>query len=157
MSKMLLPSCLGLGYLPVAPGTWGSMPPVLCYWLMCRYGADWTAVAAVMAIMAVAGSVVCLTAAPAVIAATGKKDPPEVVADEFAGQAVAVLLAAGGPAGPFVTAAAAFGVFRVMDIVKPYPARTLEKLPLGWGILADDLMAALYAGLAVRILLRVLL
>jgi len=45
----------------------------------------------------------------------------------------------------------------VMDIVKPYPARTLEKLPLGWGILADDLMAALYAGLAVRILLRVLL
>jgi phosphatidylglycerophosphatase A len=152
MSKTLIASCLGLGYLPVAPGTWGSLPPAVCYWLMCRHGAQTPVVMAVMSAMALAGSVACLAAAPAVIAATGKKDPPEVVADEFAGQAVAVLLAAGGPASPLATAAAAFAAFRVLDIIKPFPARALERLPLGWGILADDLAAGIYAGLAVRLL-----
>jgi phosphatidylglycerophosphatase A len=50
-----------------------------------------------------------------------------------------------------VTAVAGFLLFRVMDIVKPYPARDLEKLPDGWGIMADDLMAGVYANLLLRI------
>jgi phosphatidylglycerophosphatase A len=54
-----------------------------------------------------------------------------------------------------LTAIAGFVAFRVMDVVKPFPARGLERLPGGWGIMADDLMAGIYANLAVRVLLAV--
>jgi phosphatidylglycerophosphatase A len=89
-----------------------------------------------MAALALAGSAVCVKFAPVVIAATDKTDPREVVADEFAGQAVTFL------AAPFlfiptiwVTAVLGFLLFRLFDIFKPWPARRLEKLPKGWGIL----------------------
>jgi phosphatidylglycerophosphatase A len=108
-----------------------------------------------MAVMALAASAVCVKFAPAVIAATGKDDPREVVADEFAGQAVTFL------AAPFlfiptiwVTAVLGFLLFRLFDIFKPWPARRLEKLPKGWGILADDLLAGVYAGAALLICLK---
>jgi phosphatidylglycerophosphatase A len=83
--------------------------------------------------------------------ATGKTDPKEVVADEFAGQAFAfvpVCFLFGGPLSGgqiWATTAVGFVLFRVLDIVKPCPARRLERLPRGWGILCDDLMAAIYA------------
>jgi phosphatidylglycerophosphatase A len=53
------------------------------------------------------------------------------------------------------TAALGFVLFRVMDVVKPYPARDLEALPEGWGIMSDDLMAGVYANLALRVALVV--
>jgi phosphatidylglycerophosphatase A len=75
-------------------------------------------------------------------------DPPEVVIDEGIGMLLALAL---GPSG--VTAALlTFGAFRVFDIVKPYPVRHLERLPGGWGIVADDVAAALYAAAAVRLI-----
>jgi phosphatidylglycerophosphatase A len=108
-----------------------------------------------MAVLALVGSVVCVKFAPVVIAATGKTDPGEVVADEFAGQAVTFL------AAPFlfistiwVTAVLGFLLFRLFDIFKPWPARRLEKLPKGWGVLADDLLAGVYAGIALLICLK---
>jgi len=53
------------------------------------------------------------------------------------------------------TAALGFVLFRILDVVKPYPARQLEDLPGGWGIMSDDLMAGVYANLALRVALLV--
>ena len=89
--KRLLASCFGLGWLPVAPGTWGSLPPTLAFALMCLLSTSAVIVSIVMAVLALAGSVLCVKFAPASITATGKTDPGEVVADEFAGQAVTFL------------------------------------------------------------------
>jgi phosphatidylglycerophosphatase A len=111
-----------------------------------------------MALFALAGSVVCVACASAAIEATKNPDPPEVVADEFAGQALTLLIAAGAAQGHCGAAAlAAFIVFRLFDVLKPWPARSLEALPEGWGVLADDLAAGLYAGIACRLLLPALI
>jgi len=75
-----------------------------------------------------------------------------VVVDEVAGMWTTLLWVPFTP----VWAALAFVAFRVMDVLKPYPARQLEALRGGWGIMADDLMAAVYANLLVRIALMVL-
>lgn len=114
------------------------------------------------------GSVVCVKFAPASIAATGKDDPREIVADEFAGQAVTFstipfllinTFSAGqifivSVVGIFIVSAAGFLIFRLLDIIKPWPCRTLEKLPKGWGVLADDLLAGVYAAIALQIGIR---
>jgi len=148
---------LGLGWLPVAPGTWGSLPPVVVFALCYLFGAPAVLTAGVMLFILVAGSVMCVKFAPASIAATGKDDPPEVVADELAGQALTFLtipfaLAAELAAGRTL-AIAALGLlaFRIFDIAKPWPARKLEKLPQGWGVLADDLLAGIFAAAALHV------
>ncbi|XOV74818.1 MAG: phosphatidylglycerophosphatase A [Phycisphaerales bacterium] len=90
----------------------------------------------------------------------GLKDAPEVVADETAGVCLALLFWPSLPSGFVeiaVYCAAAFVLFRISDIIKPWPAGRLEKLPQGWGVLMDDLMAGVYAMLAMQIGLRVLL
>ncbi len=157
--KRLLASCFGLGRLPVAPGTWGSLPPTIIFALMCQLGASALSVSFVMAALALAGSVICVKFAPAAIAATGKNDPGDVVADELAGQAVTFL------AIPFfipvilttgqicIITSGGFLLFRLFDIAKPWPIRKLEKLPKGWGILADDLMAGVFAAIVLLIVI----
>jgi undecaprenyl-diphosphatase len=147
--KRLLASCFGLGRLPLAPGTWGSLPPVFVFALMCYFDTPAAEISIAMAALALAGSVVCVKFAPVVIAKTGKNDPREVVADEFAGQAVVFIPFGAVPAGQIWAAAAlGFLLFRLFDIVKPWPINRLEKLPKGWGVLADDLLAAVLAGIA---------
>jgi phosphatidylglycerophosphatase A len=80
----------------------------------------------------------------------GRKDPSLVVVDEVAGMWTTLLWVPFTPAW----AAVAFIAFRAMDVFKPYPARQLEALRGGWGIMADDLMAGIYANLLVQVLLR---
>ncbi len=110
-----------------------------------------------MAALVLAGSIACVRLAPAAIAATGKDDPGEVVADELAGQAVTFLASpflAIGSASPWqawAVAAAGFLLFRGFDIVKPWPIHKFEKLPKGWGILADDLVAGVFAWTVLQI------
>jgi len=151
--KRLLASCFGLGRLPVAPGTWGSVPPVLLFALIGHFSTSTMITSIIMATLAVAGSVVCVKFASAVISAVGKTDPREIVADEFAGQAVTFLavpfLFMGKLPSSQIWAIAVLGflLFRLFDIAKPWPIRRLEKLPQGWGILADDLLAGVYAGI----------
>lgn len=134
----------GLGKLPVAPGTFGSLPPVILYQV---FGFLWPAVNVyAMASVAILFSWFCVQFAPAVIRRTGQSDPREVVADETAGQALTLLaIALMGPAHICNTAVLGFVLFRLFDIAKPWPIRKLEILPAGWGILADDLAAGLYA------------
>jgi phosphatidylglycerophosphatase A len=74
----------------------------------------------------------------------GKKDPQAIVWDEFTTVAL-VILAVAGPIGWWWLAG--FGLHRLCDITKPWPCRALEKLPDGWGVMADDAMAAIYASL----------
>ena len=154
--KRLLTTCFGLGWLPFAPGTWGSLPPAVMFDLLGYLGASPATVGIVMAGFLLAGGFVCVKFAPAVIAATGKTDPGEVVVDEVAGQAVA-FLAVVPWMGTFstgqicITTAAGFLLFRFFDILKPWPVRKLEKLPSGWGILADDLLAGIFAGIGLLI------
>jgi phosphatidylglycerophosphatase A len=150
--QRLVASCFGLGRLPIAPGTWGSLPPVIIFILLCAGGASVEKINILMIGLALIGSVACVQFAPASIAATGSSDPREVVMDEFAGQAIAFIgIAAITPSQMLVAAALGFLLFRLFDIVKPWPIYKLESLPGGWGILADDLLAGIYAAIVFQI------
>ena len=100
-------------------------------------------------------SAICVEYAPSAIAATGKNDPGEVVVDEVAGQAITFLAIGAMPVKQvWLVAAGGFALFRIFDITKPWPIRKLETFPKGWGILADDLLAGVYAWIALQLCIR---
>ncbi len=134
-------TAFGSGYSPFAPGTAGSAVGLLLFWPMAGWRWPWQA-GACLALLLVGA-----LAATRVADRVGLKDPGIVVVDEVLGQWVTLL------ALPFTPATAALGflLFRAMDIVKPWPARDLERLPGGWGIMADDVAAGVYAHLALRV------
>ena len=146
-------SCFGLGWMPIAPGTWGSLPPAIVFGVLLWLDVPALVICLVMAGLVILGSVSCVVFSPGVIEATGKKDPGEVVADELAGQAVAFLAAGffAAESNGGILALVGFLAFRFFDILKPPPCRRLEKLPAGVGILADDLMAGVYAAIVLQI------
>jgi len=153
----LLTSFFGLGRLPLAPGTWGSLTPTFIFAILCLLTAPSVWILTVMAAFVLAGAIICVKFAPDAIAATGKNDPREVVADEVAGQALTFFLLSlfiepvFSTKQVWIVAALGFFIFRVFDILKPWPIHRLEKLPQGWGILADDLLAGVYAGVVLLI------
>ena len=155
--KRLLTSCFGLGWLPVAPGSWGSLPSAIIFGLVYYLGGSGTVAIVLMVVLLIVGSVVCLKLSDAAVAATGNEDPNEVVADEVAGQALTFLamplVIDTTPSTRQLVAIVVVGyfLFRLFDTVKPWPSYRLEELPGGWGILADDLMAGVYAGIALLI------
>lgn len=130
---------LGLGRLKPAPGTIASAAALVLAWPLARLGI------ATFALAALAASVAGIWACDSYARRTGRDDPSECVVDELAGQWLACLLA------PLTLAgfALAFLLFRAFDIVKPWPLSQLERLPGGYGIMADDLAAGLIAGLIV--------
>ena len=151
--KRLLTSCFGLGWLPIAPGSWGSLPSAIIFGLVYYLVGSGVLAASLMVALIVAGSVVCVKFSHVAVAATGNEDPNEVVADEIAGQALTFLampLLMTNVSGGQIVSIAVLGyfLFRLFDTVKPWPSYRLEELPAGWGILADDLMAGVYAGIA---------
>lgn len=153
MIKRLLTSCFGLGLLPGAPGTWGSLPPAVVFGIVCYFDSCGLHTFLAMLAFFIAGTVICIRFSDTAIAATGKNDPSEVVADEVAGQALTFIIlsfsidAIQSVNRLIIIAAAGFALFRFFDIIKPWPVKRLEKLPAGRGILADDLMAGVYAGI----------
>ncbi len=147
----------GTGYLPIAPGTWGSAAACVVFLATAwASGGKPFFVSAAMVVLVVAASAGCVALGRFAESAFGKKDPGQCTLDEWAGQALAlVMLPLGaGWCDWLITAGVAFLFFRVFDIVKPSPARRLERLPHGWGIAADDLVAGVYANLAAQLLLR---
>lgn len=146
-------SGFGTGFLPIAPGTWGSAAAVLI-WLAGAAILDgsgqhgWRIVMATVIAIALA-SAICVGFGEYAIALWKRKDPSHVVIDEFAGQWVSLLPVAFLPAGrmQIFVAGVAFVFFRVLDVIKPPPARQAESLPAGVGILTDDLMAGVYAAI----------
>lgn len=143
----------GVGYLPVASATWASAGVTLAYALfrlaLLRAG---VATAVIDALVVTAVAMACVASVrwgPWAIERFGRKDPKPFVLDEFAGQSLALLalppaVDASG-AGLAAVLVGQFLLFRLFDILKPSPARELERLPRGWGILCDDLMAGIYA------------
>ncbi len=149
----LLTTCFGLGRLPGAPGTWGSLPPVVLYLLVANYCPYPPSGPILMAFLLIAGAWVCVQYTPALIESTGKKDPQTVVADEVAGQALTMLfIAILDPGNVGLAAISGFVLFRLFDIIKPWPCKKLENLPRGTGVLADDIMAGIYAAIVFGIL-----
>lgn len=155
--RRLIASCFGLGWLPIAPGTWGSLPPAVVFGVLAYFGVSGAIITGVMVAFIVAASVACVACVPAVAALAGKADPGEVVVDEVAGQAIVFLIIPWLlPAGPtlkqcFLVAILGFLLFRVFDIIKPWPVHKLEALPAGWGVLADDLLAGVFAGIVLAV------
>ena len=133
-----------LGFLPLVPGTFGSLAGLGIALLI--PGDSWHLG---IALGVVASSALTVALGPAAARAAGRKDPPQVVMDEVAGMMLALLPV---PAPNAVEAAAAFLLFRAFDILKPPPARQLERLPGGWGILLDDLAAGVWAALLLILL-----
>ena len=142
--------------MPIASGTWGSLPVPIIFIAMCYFSASVLTISITMAAIAIVFSYFCIAFAPAAIEASGKKDPSEVVADEVAGQAVTFLFAATGETmtQTIIIAAIGFFAFRFFDILKPYPCNKLESLPNGTGILADDLAAGVYAAIILQVAIR---
>jgi phosphatidylglycerophosphatase A len=156
--RAFLTTGLGLGYAPVAPGTFGSAGAIGVYALAVLSLPTPYCVFGVMTIVAIFFSIACVKLGPFTEKAFGKKDPSECTADEWAGQALTMLALPimVGPAGVWITCSVGFAMFRLFDITKPPPVRQLEKLPQGWGVLVDDLAAGVYANIASQLILRLL-
>ena len=152
--KRLLTSCFGLGLLPIAPGTWGSLPPVALFFALSLAGIHRNISIIIFAALAIIFSGVCLQWAYLIIKNTGKEDPSEVVADEVAGQSITMIFACflTGSNNIYALCIAAFLLFRFFDITKIWPACKFEEFPSGLGVLADDLMAGIYAGLSMLLI-----
>jgi phosphatidylglycerophosphatase A len=129
----------GVGYVPIAPGTFGSAAGLLVWWLL---GPS----AVVQSIGIVAIFAAGVWSGGVCERHFGRTDPGHVVIDEVAGMLVTLFLNPVAWAG----ALGAFLLFRIADVIKPYPANRLEALHGGLGIMADDVMAAVYANLALR-------
>lgn len=143
MSRLALgiATCGYIGYVPVAPGTAGSALALVLLWVVRLTGSALVEVALV-AVLVVAG----IWGAGVAERTLGRTDPGVVVIDEVVGMLITLLLLPLSVAGVCI----GFVVFRLLDIMKPWPARRLEALPGGFGIMADDAMAGLYGYLIMR-------
>ncbi len=137
-----LTTFFGLGHAPIAPGTFGTLGGLgLAAWV----GWTWPEIYGwILPLMVVALSGVGIALGRWAENRFGRKDPGPFVLDEVAGYLIAAWWPA-FPAGGLVHLAAAFLLFRVADILKPWPCRRLERLPRGWGIVLDDLGAGAWA------------
>ena len=138
---LVIATCGYIGYVPIAPGTAGSAAGLALLWAVRSTGSAAIEVGLV-AVLAVAG----IWSAGVAERRFGSVDPGPVVIDEVAGMLITLLLLPVNVAG----ACAGFLVFRLLDIVKPWPAGRLEALPGGLGVMADDAMAAAYGYLIMR-------
>jgi phosphatidylglycerophosphatase A len=144
MVKFLL-SGFGSGWLPIAPGTWGSAVAILMAWPIAWVAAPWqTPLLSLMILVflwiGVRGS--------AQVEQEWGKDPRQTVIDEFVGSWITLL---GGPLTP-LHLIFGFVLFRAFDIGKPLGIRRLEPLGNGWGVMLDDVLAGVYANLVLQVL-----
>jgi phosphatidylglycerophosphatase A len=170
----------GVGFIPIAPGTWGSAVGVAIYlWITSIFDkiAGWSSVEAstgrrfdgdtiVLAsfpeqfvritsliLVSLFVTLIGIWAANKVEATSGRKDPGIVVIDEVAGQLIALTLVPRN--SPLWVILIGFIAFRLFDIWKPYPIRRLEALESGLGVMADDVLAGVYAAVLVAVIICV--
>ena len=157
--KLWIAQGFGVGRIPLAPGTFGSVVGVLWFGLLLGTGNLWLFAAGTVAALAL--SVWLCGAAEK---ALGQKDPGSVVLDEIAAMPVcfsgwvAILIGKTGALPEFAYFFSArtwlltlgvFAAFRFFDVVKPWPVHQSQSLPGGWGVTIDDVMAAVYVNLLV--------
>ncbi len=134
----------GVGYFPVAPGTITSLVVILAYKFY-LYQLSWPLYLLIIFFLFVVG----VYTSTKFSAESNKKDPRKIVIDEACGQ----LLVLFRMSEAWFPVLASFILFRVFDIVKPYPIKKVEALPAGWGIMMDDVVAAIYAGVIINLYL----
>ena len=135
------------GYFPIAPGTVGSAAGLLFYVLV------WWAQSAAVEV----GLILVLFAAGIWAGTTAERffggiDPGPIVVDEVVGMLITLAFIPVGWSG----ALAGFVLFRIFDVIKPYPAGRFERLHGGLGVMADDAMAAVYANISLRFVMWLL-
>ena len=144
-----LSTLFGIGYFPKAPGTAGTLFAALLYFVLPDtwfYG--WQiSILALIAILV--GSVISVFFISKAEEGLGH-DNGKIVLDEFWGYFIAVLFLP----KTLIIIVAAFVLFRIFDILKPEPVNALQKLPKGWGVMADDIMAGIYANIVLQIMTR---
>jgi phosphatidylglycerophosphatase A len=148
---LAIATSLGLGYLPAAPGTWGSLAGIVVYGATQQAvprgsGSSYRIQAVIVALVL---AIVGVWAAGVAASYSRKKDPQFVVIDEVSGQFLAYFVAQASPNWKYLLLG--FILFRVFDIWKPFPARQAEFLPGGLGIMADDWIAGVYAAIGLLI------
>ncbi|HEY6660602.1 MAG TPA: phosphatidylglycerophosphatase A [Pyrinomonadaceae bacterium] len=139
----------GVGYLPLIPGTFGSVLGVAIFLLLVQRVNPLVIVILIL-VITLAG----IWAASRTEELSGRKDPGKVVVDEVAGQMIALLPLTVFALTPLAVMVS-FILFRCFDIVKPYPAGRLESLKGGFGIMCDDLVAGAYAAVIATVLFAV--
>lgn len=144
----LLATWFGAGLLPKIPGTWGSAAALPFAWVIAWYGGPYA-----LLVASLAAFVVGIWAAEIYSRHAGIKDPGAIVIDEVAGQWLTLVPFAPDPLVWF----AGFILFRIFDILKPWPANLADRaLSGGLGVMLDDMIAGIYAGAALMLLLQVL-
>jgi phosphatidylglycerophosphatase A len=145
----LVATFFGAGRLRPGPGTWGALATALLWWLLASHVPAQNRIPLIVVLIVLVVAI-GIPAATLEARGCGIKDPSHVVIDEVAGQLVTLIGA------PVVWHAllAGFILFRVFDITKPPPIRSLEKLPEGTGIVVDDLGAGLYGLIVLQLLLH---
>jgi phosphatidylglycerophosphatase A len=136
----LLATWFGSGFLPVAPGSWASLFALPCAAVLVWLGGPF--------LVLLAGATLFLVgiwAADAYMEAVGIHDPPAIVVDEVVGQWLTLALL---PVDPLVYALG-FLLFRILDVLKPWPANFIDRAVTGgFGVMLDDVAAGIYAGAA---------
>lgn len=157
----------GVGYLPLAPGTWGSAVGVAIYLGVARIAESvrptdsldrWAQFPAphLLAGISIAFLLFCLLGVWSAGRSTellGNLDPSQAVVDEVIGQLIVFLFVPFGVGWPIVLAG--FLLFRLFDVWKPYPIDYLQNLPAGIGVCADDILAGVYAGTCLSVIYAV--
>jgi phosphatidylglycerophosphatase A len=157
----------GVGYLPVAPGTWGSLVGVGIFlgWQILRvrffdlYGVNsasanslWTTLSILLVIVI---SLIGIWSGTRVEKLTGRKDAGIVVVDEVAGQLITLFVLPYALAWDWPLILAGFLLFRLFDIWKPFPVRRFESLEGGLGVMADDIAAGFYAAASLSVVVAI--
>lgn len=152
-------STFGVGFIPLAPGTWGSAIGVLIYIFFAQieesfdrffvpHGWETLQITAwnhfINSILFLLFCLLGIWAASRATKLFQDKDPQKVVVDEVIGQLLVFLFVPFGISWKLILAG--FLLFRLFDIWKPYPINSLEKLPAGLGVCADDILAGVYGG-----------
>lgn len=149
--KLFLITGLGTGLMPFAPGTFGTIPAAIIYGVILKILPPGPGQFLVIAAIGVVASAITVALGRWAETHFGRKDPGPVVLDEWAGYLLTALLWQKMAQAPILSALCVFLSFRIFDIIKLPPARQLEKIPQGWGVLLDDLASAVYAALALHL------
>jgi phosphatidylglycerophosphatase A len=138
---LFIATCGYLGYVPLAPGTFGSAAGLAVFFLIRSTGSITVEVAAILVLFAVG-----IWSGTVAEHYFGGIDPAPVVMDEVVGMLITLAFLPVSVTGAIV----GFLVFRVLDVVKPWPSAQFERLPGGLGVMADDGMAAIYGNLVMH-------
>ncbi|HKS95102.1 MAG TPA: phosphatidylglycerophosphatase A [Terriglobia bacterium] len=141
-------SCFGVGRLPI-PGTFGAAVGLGIVVGLARLPVARAWLSLVIGVAAAVVYVVGVWAAGSTERYLGRTDPGEIVVDEVVGQMVTLLAR---PDAAWKWLLAGFVLFRIFDVLKPFPARRAEHLPGGWGVMTDDVFAGLYSLVALALL-----